>query len=791
MIKNIYIMKETLNTGHSVIQGSSFMHYLSKTFCFLFLIFLLTSLTIYPVELSDFFNPEDSITGARASGMGETFTAIADDTSAIKVNPAGLAQIKYNELKLMYHNDNDLFGGLYNIYSSIAVSFLRMNTVAASWLFRGFLEEEDFITGTTPELGYSENYIDLAYARELSEKLFLGLTLKYFSMSTSLDGVDQGSQYDFNFDLGVLYKPIRILSLGLSVKNLLALRNIFNNDAYNSLRNFSVNVGAAFKIIRGLTIGADLNDSVHVGAEYWLFNMFGIRSGFYTGLFNSTPFTITAGASVRYRFGEIDYAFIHNNDLPFQHKLSMSFSWGYSANLIDIVSVNIKDMFASHYKNYAGHDVVKAILKNKTDKVLKTTIAFYTSGVMKDPTAQKLILKPKQTIEVKLPAVFDPEKIMNVREDGARNGQFSVSYVHNDRKSIDMQTGKFVLYSRNSFVWDDMNKLGTFITPQDEKVNQFARTVIQSIKEGRRKDKLLCNNFYKAMLIFDALGKYGQVYIRDPASPFGSAGENAIDSIRFPQETLQQKSGDCDDCVMLYSSLLENVGISTVLVTLPGHILMMFDAGITSEKAAKKFPNGDGYLELSGRIWVPVETTMFGSTFTKAWAEGLETMRKNLSDEEAASKVEMANVQRAWQKYPAADIKEKAWDLNVPSREKIEAFLEEDMHEFLVKKEGGRFKKAVALLKSSPDHITALNVAAVAYVKNGIYSKAAKYFQKILTLDAGNVKAMNNLGNLMMMMREYEKAIGYYKKTLKAAPMNAKAKKNLSFAMRKLAEEKK
>ena len=36
--------------------------------------------------------------GARAMGMGEAFSAIADDASAVYYNPAGLAQMDHNEL---------------------------------------------------------------------------------------------------------------------------------------------------------------------------------------------------------------------------------------------------------------------------------------------------------------------------------------------------------------------------------------------------------------------------------------------------------------------------------------------------------------------------------------------------------------------------------------------------------------------------------------------------------------------------------------------------------------------
>src|SRR5690242_7057886 len=42
--------------------------------------------------------------GPRAVGMGESFTAVADDLSAIHYNPAGLAQIRQPEAVLMHNS---------------------------------------------------------------------------------------------------------------------------------------------------------------------------------------------------------------------------------------------------------------------------------------------------------------------------------------------------------------------------------------------------------------------------------------------------------------------------------------------------------------------------------------------------------------------------------------------------------------------------------------------------------------------------------------------------------------
>src|SRR5277367_1099381 len=103
----------------------------------------------------------DSGFGARPAGMGQAFTAIADDSNAPLYNPAGLVQIQWNELSASY---SDLFSGL-TLYSgndqvSINQSYVsfvskptRLGSFGVSWA-----------TFDTTHL-YREDTVMLSYAR--------------------------------------------------------------------------------------------------------------------------------------------------------------------------------------------------------------------------------------------------------------------------------------------------------------------------------------------------------------------------------------------------------------------------------------------------------------------------------------------------------------------------------------------------------------------------------------------------------------------------------------------------
>jgi long-chain fatty acid transport protein len=58
----------------------------------------ITILFLLFLAIPDIASAGGPILGARSTGMGTAFTAVADDPSTIAVNPAGLTQLKGTEL---------------------------------------------------------------------------------------------------------------------------------------------------------------------------------------------------------------------------------------------------------------------------------------------------------------------------------------------------------------------------------------------------------------------------------------------------------------------------------------------------------------------------------------------------------------------------------------------------------------------------------------------------------------------------------------------------------------------
>src|SRR5579872_5559871 len=166
---------------------------------------------------------DDSGFGARPAGMGQAFTAIADDSNAPLYNPAGIVQVQWNEATAMY---SDLFSGL-TLYSgnaqtgsdqvSLNQSYLayvskptRLGSFGVSWA-----------NFNTTHL-YREDSVALTYARNLGDffpvldnELSLGANLKYLRRGFTLDAqtvndpvFNGGSTSSaMTGDVGILYKP--------------------------------------------------------------------------------------------------------------------------------------------------------------------------------------------------------------------------------------------------------------------------------------------------------------------------------------------------------------------------------------------------------------------------------------------------------------------------------------------------------------------------------------------------------------------------------------------------------
>lgn len=235
--------------------------------------------------------------GVRAIGMGEAFTAIADDTSAPYWNPAGLSFV--DKLRITAAQ-SDLYNlGLMHNFIGITISPLKLG-----------IHYEDF-TDIKDELGFSESTIRLSKSFLPMPNVSIGLTANRFQQY-----FEGGSGNGYGLDVGLIIDSFKLpeIKIGVNVKNLLSSIR-YNTGTIESLSP-KLEFGASYVGVRQ-TIGVDINkEKVSLGIEQQLSKQVCVRFGY-------TEENFSLGLGVNINKWQLDYA-LTKKDLGIKNIISLT-----------------------------------------------------------------------------------------------------------------------------------------------------------------------------------------------------------------------------------------------------------------------------------------------------------------------------------------------------------------------------------------------------------------------------------------------------------------------------------
>ncbi len=438
---------------------------------------------------------------------------------------------------------------------------------------------------------------------------------------------------------------------------------------------------------------------------------------------------------------------------------------------LDIEVVQLRDVFSNSYKMYERDGIGRVKLTNNTNKTMeRLKVTFQLKDFMDFPTETKLDkLLPGQSGEVALKAVFN-NSILTLTEDSSVQAMIEASYFENGKRVSYSKNPTVNVYDKHRLTWDVRERYATFITPKDAPVMNFARSIVTQYKESR-------DEIQRAAMLFDALGVYGLTYIPDPSNPYqvSSGKVNTVDYVQFPRETLERKSGDCDDLVGLYSAELESMGIDTRVLEVPGHMFMMFSTGISADNDGYTMDNM--YVVHDDQLWIPVETTLLGSAFVTAWEKGSATYYKWKD-----KGLTILDVHDAWEAYKPATLPDSTWKPGNVLRAEIEKKFPSDYMSILKISSQTKTRLYLGAIKKNPSDVDAHLQLGIILAKLGDRKEAMKYFDKVISLEPKNAAALNNRGNLFMIDDKYQDAQKSYLAATQAAPKDANIWINLARA---------
>ncbi len=452
---------------------------------------------------------------------------------------------------------------------------------------------------------------------------------------------------------------------------------------------------------------------------------------------------------------------------------------------LEITSAEIGPLFASAYKYYESHPGGKVSIRNNTDiPSPKIKLSFSIKEFMDYPSEIEIEQVPANgQVDVQLKPVFS-NRILEVTENTPVQTELALTYYVGGKPKTITRNFPVTLYERHAMVWDQKAKLGAFVTLKDPPVADFSRAVIRPYVDSYPN---LDQSLVYARAVYDALGVLGLKYIVDPTSPFQQFSENAtiVDYLQYPRDTLARKSGDCDDLSVLFAAALENIGIGTAFVDVPGHVFILINTGV-KEKDKAMLGFSDQLLVIhDGMVWVPVEMTMVGSSFTRAWQKAAEEYR----DWSVKGKAEIVNTQKAWELFKPVTLASTESRAAKVSREEIEALFPDELEALGRQRLANLSAEYLERLKKEPRDMAALGRLGILYGENGLYAEALEQFQKILAVDKNNSLALNNIGNISFLQERLEDAKIAYEASLAASPDDTGIMANLTRVLLKLGKK--
>ena len=476
--------------------------------------------------------------------------------------------------------------------------------------------------------------------------------------------------------------------------------------------------------------------------------------------------------------GEVNAAINHYNAGNTNLLTGAQISPGISLNITQLLSKNpkvnvetkrIDPIFPVLYSWYEKNPFGKISIENKEDNEIKNvSVKFFQPQYMSQPNECAKIdtIKKNESVDVDLTAFFN-ERMLDLLEMTDTQSTVTIEYEILGMKKSKTEVLTVPVCGRNSMSWEDDRRAAVFVSSKDPAAMWYSKLVSSIVRTELRNG--VPENIQYAMGIFDTLDEFGINYVIDPTSAYAdNIGTAAIDFLQFPYQTLMYRGGDCDDLSILTCSLFEAVGIHTAFITIPGHIFIAFDSGLSYEETKFIFSENDYFINHEGEAWIPVEITLTDEGFSKAWRTGAREWKTAAAQGNAA----IFPMHDSWKIYKPVSVPGAAIKFTMLEEEKIARIYSHSIDEWISREINEQVEQYLAKIQDE-GKVEDRNALGVLYGRYGLFDKAESQLK--IARRQNYLPAIMNTANVYYSMKEFELAREWYRHYLKIDGDNALA----------------
>ena len=621
--------------------------------------------------------------------------------NSIESNPSNYSNLKDWGIELTYGGEfaNSTTSNLYLLSLSKRIGHSNFSLRYTPGYQKDFIfnSGESIILNDSSTQTLSSKFIykeifGFGYSYQITDKLSFGFTTRLFNQEFNNEVVEpvfsdslffnlKTETEKINFwktDFGINFSPVENISFSVASINLIDVSSktdITSNSAYEIRRPKGVLIGAYISPIKQISFNFlyETTQSFMAGIE----GTFDLPNGsiglsvtamhdkyqspYIAGMlpaisYQSKVFGITLSGVKYFRDKNTTQSFsvfenegirnILNNRYSFD-KVTLTITFRLNTiteEKAKILSIEIvQEIFPAFEDNYLDKPFALGRVVNKTDKKIRIKPSSKIIGFNRD-----IIYSPSVSI-----TAYDTVEVpfYTIVPDTYSNKQNKVSYadfyISTRNNETDDKLQKPILINKIN-AWDGkVFHLKEFIKKDQNYLMKYAKEILSENKSKLDTIVYFLTTFYKAKILFNNLFKKF-VYVADPNA--------TSDFVQFPKQTINLKGGDCDDLSVLYSAVLESVGIQTALIDYKpekglGHVNLLFNTELSPRRAKWITDNDSKYFirkNSNGKdqVWIAIETTSL-TGFMKAWDLGIEKFNNEAINKLglAKGKVEIVDVQ--------------------------------------------------------------------------------------------------------------------------------------------------